>query len=264
MRFDLHCHVKGGSIDSRVSLERFIHLLKIQDFDGMMITDHDSYRACRYWDRIKNDPEYKDFVVIKGIEYDTRDAGHFLVIMPDGVYMKVLTLRGMRLERLISIVHGNGGILGAAHPYGVRSSSAMLFKYMTAHPSVINQFDFIEVFNTCESPISNALAYKMAQKYGKPGTGGTDAHDEKYVGMGYTDIDYNVRSNNDLIYAIQNGYIVNAGGLERKETTRSKLKDSPLGVLGFQIYNQGLSKLIKPYRKHQARKVDPDDGFKIR
>ena len=73
MRFDLHCHVKGGFIDSRVTLERFIELLQIQDFDGMMITDHDSYRACRYWDRIKDDTKYKDFVVLRGIEYDTRD-----------------------------------------------------------------------------------------------------------------------------------------------------------------------------------------------
>ena len=257
----MHCHVKGGSIDSRVSLERFIHLLQIQDFDGMMITDHDSYRACHYWDRIKRNPLFKDFVVIRGIEYDTRDAGHFLVIMPDDVYLKVLTIRGMRLERLISIVHGNGGILGPAHPYGVRSSSAMLFSFMAKSPNIIHQFDFIETFNTCESPLSNALAHKMAIKYEKPGTGGTDAHDEQYVGMGYTDIDAQIRCNNDMIRAIKDGRIIGASGIERKETTRSRMKDSFLGVIGFKIYNQGLSKILKPYRKHQVHKtkVDPND-----
>ena len=80
MRFDLHCHVKGGSVDSRVTLERFIELLQIQNFNGIMITNHNSYRACRYWDRIKDDTKYKDFVVLRGIEYDTRDAGHFIVV----------------------------------------------------------------------------------------------------------------------------------------------------------------------------------------
>lgn len=252
MRFDLHCHVKGGSIDSRVTLERFIELLQIQDFDGMMITDHDSYRACRYWDRIKDDTKYKDFVVLRGIEYDTRDAGHFIVVMPDDLYLKVLTIRGMRLARLISIVHGNGGILGPAHPYGIRSSSAMLFGFLAKHPNVIHEFDFIETFNTCESPLSNMLAHKMAGKYGKVGTGGTDAHDEKYIGMGYTDIDYNVRCNNDLITAIKENRIIDTNGIERKATTRSKMKDSQLGVLGFKVYNQGISKILKPYRKRQA------------
>ena len=45
--------------------------------------------------------KYKDFVVLRGIEYDTRDAGHFIVVMPDDLYLKVLTIRGMRLARLI-------------------------------------------------------------------------------------------------------------------------------------------------------------------
>lgn len=259
MRFDLHCHVKGGSIDSRVTLERFIELLQIQDFDGMMITDHDSYRACRYWDRIKDDPKYKDFVVLRGLEYDTRDAGHFIVVMPDNLYLKVLTIRGMRLARLISIVHGNGGILGPAHPYGVRSSSAMLFSFLAKQPTVIHEFNFIETFNTCESPLSNMLAHKMAGKYGKVGTGGTDAHDEKYIGMGYTDIDYPVECNNDFITAIKENRIIDANGIERKSTTRSKMKDSQLGVLGFKAYNQGISKILKPYRKRQALRTKHEE-----
>ena len=103
MKFDMHCHIKGGSIDSRVTLERYIELLQAHEFDGMMITDHDSYRACRYWDKIRHRPEYQDFVVIKGVEYDTRDAGHFLVIMPDGILLPVLTIRGMPLKKLIRI-----------------------------------------------------------------------------------------------------------------------------------------------------------------
>ena len=37
---------------------------------------------------------HTDFVVLKGIEYDTRDAGHILVIMPEGVKMRLLEMRG--------------------------------------------------------------------------------------------------------------------------------------------------------------------------
>lgn len=253
MKFDLHCHIKGGSIDSRVSLEKYIELLKEHGFDGMMITDHDTYRACKYWDRIKDQPEFKDFTVIKGVEYDTRDAGHFLVIMPDGLLLPVLTIRGMKLKRLIRIVHHYGGLLGPAHPYGVRSSSAMLFKRLAKEPSMIRDFDFIETFNTCESPLSNVLAHKMAGKYSKIGLGGTDSHVEEYIGMGYTEIDDHIRCNNDMIRAIRERRIVDAGGIEREATVKSRMKESHFGVLGFHIYNKGLGRLLTPYRSFKLR-----------
>ena len=99
-------------------------------YDGFMISDHNSYKGCKAWDKLKTDPRYRDFHVIRGIEYDTKDAGHILVIMPDDLYMPILKIRGMRCSKLIKIVHIFGGILGPAHPFGVASSSAMGFKQM--------------------------------------------------------------------------------------------------------------------------------------
>ena len=50
----------------------------------MLVTDHDSYNGFRnYRDNLKN--KINDFVVLKGIEYDTIDAGHILVILPENV-----------------------------------------------------------------------------------------------------------------------------------------------------------------------------------
>ena len=84
MKIDMHCHVKEGSVDSRVSLDEYITLLKKHGFQGMVITDHDTYQGYRHWkNQLKE--KHPDFVVLKGIEYDTRDAGHILVIMPEGV-----------------------------------------------------------------------------------------------------------------------------------------------------------------------------------
>ena len=34
MKIDMHCHVKEGSIDSKVSLEDYITLLKKKGFQG--------------------------------------------------------------------------------------------------------------------------------------------------------------------------------------------------------------------------------------
>ncbi len=245
-----------GSIDSKVPLETYVLRLKEMGYQGMMITDHDSYKGCHIWDEMKTLPAYEDFTVIKGIEYDTKDAGHFLVIMPEDALLHVLEIRGMKLKTLIKIVHHYGGILGPAHPYGGRSSSAMLFKQLVKNPSLIHEFDFIETFNGCESPLSNLLAQKLAQKYGKVGLGGSDTHQEKYLGLGYTEVDAVIHSNEDLISAVKNHRIVAATGREREATTRSKHKEAAYSVWSFHIYNKGLGKLFSPYRGLQIYQLN--------
>ena len=147
MKFDMHCHTKVGSIDSKIPVDRYISLLQEQGFDGMLVTDHDSYKGYRYWQENQSQMP-KDFTVLMGIEYDTKDAGHFLVIMPDDVFLRVLQVRGMSVELLEKIVHHLGGILGPAHPFGPRSSSAMFFNKMRKNPHLIRKFDFLEGFNT--------------------------------------------------------------------------------------------------------------------
>ena len=49
MKFDMHCHTRAGSIDAKVTLERYIEILTGKGFDGMLVTDHDSYRGYRKW-----------------------------------------------------------------------------------------------------------------------------------------------------------------------------------------------------------------------
>ena len=44
MKIDMHCHVKEGSIDSKVGVEEYITILKKHGFQGMVITDHDTYK----------------------------------------------------------------------------------------------------------------------------------------------------------------------------------------------------------------------------
>ena len=57
-------------------------------------------------------------MVLKGIEYDTRNGGHVLVILPDGVDCPLLEKQGLGLRKLAHIVHEMGGVIGAAHPFG--------------------------------------------------------------------------------------------------------------------------------------------------
>ena len=71
MKIDMHCHVKEGSPDSKVSLDEYITILKANGFEGMLITDHDTYKGYRYWKNKMKGKSHEDFVVLKGIEYDT-------------------------------------------------------------------------------------------------------------------------------------------------------------------------------------------------
>lgn len=255
MKFDLHCHTKSGSIDARVSLERYIELLKQQGFHGMLVTDHDSYRGYRQWRNSVSSLQAGSFVVLEGIEYDTKDAGHFLVIMPDGVQLDLLRIRGMSIEQLIHVVHHMGGILGPAHPFGSKSSSAMFFKKVRRNPRIFYEFDFVEGFNTCESAQANRIARLMAARYGKPCTGGSDSHEEKYVGMAYTEIDADIRNNDDLIEAILEHRITDFGGTVRDFTRKARHKNAFYAVWGFKVYNRSLCFLFTPRRNHRIRKL---------
>lgn len=275
MKFDLHCHTKEGSIDSKVSVREFADRFIELGYDGFMIADHNSYRGCRAWDVIKDEPKYRSFTVIRGIEYDTKDAGHVLIIMPDDVYLGIFRIRGMRLRKTIKLVHKFGGIIGLAHPFGAAGSSAMGFKLMDM--DLIAQLDFIETFNTCESPLSNELAKALADKYELPGFAGSDSHVTDYIGMaativnvadfsaGFNGLTAQINCNNDLIAVVQQSNatsantpvapLFTAAGTERKETKKAKRKEHWTGVLGFKIYNRGIGKLVCPYRKYRHHRL---------
>ena len=88
MKFDMHCHTKEGSMDGKVMIEEYIRTLKRKGFGGMLVSDHDSYDGYREWKNAIKGRAHQDFVVLKGVEYDTCDCGHILVIMPFGVKIK--------------------------------------------------------------------------------------------------------------------------------------------------------------------------------
>ena len=47
MNLDMHCHTKEGSLDGKVSIEDYITRLEELGYDGMLVTDHNSYNGYR-------------------------------------------------------------------------------------------------------------------------------------------------------------------------------------------------------------------------
>ncbi len=250
MKYDFHCHTREGSLDAKVDILRYAELLRGKGFAGMMVTDHNSYRGYRAWLEIKAQgmaPE--GFTVLKGIEYDTLDAGHILVVTPDEVDLKLLEIRGLPVHLLIKAVHKCGGILGPAHPYGAKFLSAMCSRRVGQNEALIRQFDFIEAFNTCELPESNRKARALAEVYGKQVFGGSDSHREDYIGMAYTGLPEEITCCNDLIRLVKEGRATVCGGTEREPKEQLPVTKMMLGA-GWKIYNHALAAA-----KYHARRL---------
>ena len=267
MKLDMHCHVKEGSVDSKVSLDEYITKLKANGFDGMLITDHDTYKGYRHWKYQMKGQVHEDFVVLKGIEYDTCDAGHIICIMPEGVKMRLLEIRGLPVSVLIDFVHKNGGILGPAHPCGEKYMSFTNTKRFFKSPELIKRFDFIEAFNACEPEASNEGAMKLAKKYKKPGIGGSDAHKIDCVSKGYTILPERVTCETELISLIRRKVPIEVGGTLYDKTTKDRIgKASKLLAYSFWFYNKG-GELAKRYKRRMKGDVenpmDPIDPIEI-
>lgn len=241
MKLDMHCHTKEGSPDGKIPLLENIELLKNKGFQGMLISDHNSYKAYRYYKNLPDKP--KDFTVLCGIEYDTLDAGHILVIMPSGIYPKLMELRGLPVFLLIEIVHLYGGILGPAHPCGEKFLSIFNTRLGKKYfEKLIKRFDFIETFNSCEEDASNELAASLARKYHLPEFGGSDSHKPDCVGLGYTILQQSIQTENDLIQYITAGLPVKSGGTHYQYTTKQKLgKANNILIYSFWFYNKFLA-----------------------
>lgn len=245
-------------MDSKVPIELYIKLLREKGFQGMLISDHNTYRGYRYWKKNLKGKKYDDFVVLKGIEYDTIDGGHILVIMPENVKLRILELRGLPVQLLIDIVHRNGGILGPAHPCGERHLSLLNTGRYRKRPEIMKQFDFIEAFNACEDKESNRRAMELAKEYQKPTFGGSDAHKAECVGMGKTFLRHEITCESELINAIkmEKDFASSCEGDYFSGTTKKRIgKMNHVLVESFWVYNHLGSLRRRRKRLKEMKKI---------
>ncbi len=250
MKLDMHCHTREGSPDGKIGLLENIEILKQKGFHGMLITDHDSYKAYRYYKKLPEKPE--DFIVLKGIEYDTIDAGHMLIVMPTHVRLPILELRGLPVMLLIEIVHHYGGIIGPAHPCGEKFLSIRNTLREKKAGNIYKKFDFIEGYNACEDADSNLRAMRIAEEYHLPCLGGSDSHKADCAGFGYTLLQENICSETDLIDYIHAGKPTLAGGVHYEHTTKAKLgRANKILVYSFWFYNKATALIRRKARNFE-------------
>ena len=252
MKFDLHCHTKEGSIDAKISIEEYVKKLITLGYDGMLVTDHNSYRGYERWKEVADSlKKSKPFTVLRGIEYDTRNGGHMIAVLPEKVSAKILETRGMTVAQVEKVVHMLGGILGPAHPYGTGYFALMHTHHIKKNPDLIKKFDFIETFNAATKPLANKRAELLARKYGKVSFSGSDAHKDKHVGSAFTIIDREIRNTDDLIHFVrEHGSTITGGTVTEKVNGILGMIAEKIGIAGYWIYNKtGAALKIKSRRE---------------
>lgn len=247
MKIDMHCHTKEGSPDSLVSIEKTIDILIDKCYDGMVVTDHNSYTGYKRALEVNK----KDFVIFKGIEYDTADAGHMIIILPENIDTDLFTHKGMRVKDVIQLVRSLGGILGPAHPFDYYRLGIFNNARWVKNQDIIKEFDFIETFNSCGSKIGNQKASMLAKAFNLPTLGGSDSHRIDSVGKGWTKLTNRVVTETELIKSIQSSSYesIEAGGEYFTGTTQERYKN--IYAIGIRLF--WLMGLIRyPFTRRKA------------
>ncbi|MCR4788717.1 MAG: PHP domain-containing protein [Lachnospiraceae bacterium] len=263
VRFDMHVHTAEGSSDSSVGIREAIAILKKKGFGGMLVTDHNSYKG---YESLTDEEKRSlgDFVVLRGIEYDTLSSGHMLIVMPEGKIPGGLYHRGLPVRALIRLVHLNGGIIGPAHmcgePFLSFYSTGFWFKNRRKKKCILDEFDFFEGYNACEVDENNLRARKAAFGYDKPMTGGSDSHRPDAVGLGWAKLPKTIRTEQDLIDYIKSGPKIYIGGHFYGKSTKEKLgKANHFLVYGFFYYNKAMN-LFHQAKRFAKHCTGPDTG----
>jgi predicted metal-dependent phosphoesterase TrpH len=173
LKLDLHLH-SCYSDDAGGTPEEIIKLLKKKGLQGMALTDHNTIEGSLKARRVAP----HDFLVIPGVEVSTAD-GHLLAL---NVTENIP--RGVSVEETIETILGHGGIPIVPHLFRLFSGikKDKLLKIQT-------KISALEVFNGCSVPRTNLKTAKIARAFNLGGTGGSDAHDPRYVGYAYTIVD---------------------------------------------------------------------------
>lgn len=217
---DLHVHTTRAGPHSELTPLQMIELGKQIGLNGIAITEHN-----RVWDRreVRALSEEHGFLVLRGMEVNT-EYGHIAIF---GLEELVGGLH--KMAELRRVADDVGGFLVVLHPFRrlltqSRNNRGELVRPVTYEQAldwpVWDLVDAIEILNGANTDDENALAYRIAQTLGKPGTGGSDAHSMHGLGCFTTSFPDDLRDDGDLLAALKAAAFYPAQGLLGGHLTR--------------------------------------------
>ncbi|WNY23439.1 hypothetical protein MmiHf6_07460 [Methanimicrococcus hongohii] len=198
-KYDFHIHSKY-SRDSQTPLKDILRAAKERNLNGIAICDHDEVKGgLKALEIVKSNPDkYDNFIVIPGTEVST-SKGHVLVL---GVTEKIPSF--MTPEETTDYARDLNAVSIIAHPF---RKSAHGIGYLEGSGA-----DAAETFNSkCITGGSNKKARAEAERLGMPQVGGSDAHIAELVGQGYTLVNIDINTRENVFDAILRGETIPEG-----------------------------------------------------
>jgi len=121
-----------------------------------------------------------------------------------GMFLKETIPSGLSVEQTISRIRAQDGLVNIPHPFDTFRPSALDSGIIE---KIVDQIDVIEAFNA-RAPLlrSSTKARAFAQKYGIPGSAGSDAHTIGEIGNAYVEMpEFNSRD--DFLNALAKGKV---------------------------------------------------------
>jgi predicted metal-dependent phosphoesterase TrpH len=167
---------------------------------GFAVTEHDSTWPEEHFLELSGSASRLGMLIINGAEIRAYDSvtyncqGDFLVFGVRRPIPQPITARA-----LARFVHGEGGVIIAAHP----------FRYWLGAGDLVFDLDLdgIEVFNLNHTPEMEARAMEAASRLGIPSTGGSDAHHPSAVGRCHTLFAQDIFTEADFLRELKSGRI---------------------------------------------------------
>ena len=173
VKADLHVHT-AYSIDSASPLEQIIVRCLEVGINCLAIADHGTIAGAL---RLK---EMAPFTIIVAEEILTL-SGEIM-----GLFLSEEIPNKLPIEEAIARIKAQDGLVGIPHPYDTLRLSAFRDK---AFETIVPQVDIVEVFNSRSLSVrDSSKAWRLAHKYGKLASAGSDAHRPSEIGNAYVEM----------------------------------------------------------------------------
>jgi len=196
--------------------------------DFVAITDHDTQTA---FSEINVYALQNGLVLIPSVEITVKASRlpnkrpHVLAYgVPEKIHSR------LPIDETIDLIHVQGGLAVAAHPYGVKFSKVT---FMGTDLIMNNNFDGIEVFNSYEDELANRRAYTVAVEKKSLMFGGSDAHSIDHLGLTKIIVDIPKTKNwQDILEAIRVGkFSISTKQSLGGSKTRKRLSSTSMSIL---------------------------------
>ncbi len=196
MEIDLHIHTSRYSGCSVIDPSRLIARAREVGLDGIALTEHGIRWPDNEIERLKSDSGAGDFLVIPGQEvacysFYGRFQGEFLVFG----FPKSLG-SNKSVQTVIEMVHENGGILVAAHPFKRQKNGDGY--YGSGDTTAELDIEGLEIEHPSYDDESRGKARAVMEERRIAGIGCSDAHELKHVGVCRTRFERDIADVEDL------------------------------------------------------------------